>query len=179
MYSPSGHPRSKWFYFFIRTDLEKLTITSLAHQWILCSEWVPSEWESKQQQHHNNPQHDSSPSVHFLLREKLHVAYVIKKSVKMLLPWKSPSLLSSRIQIHPHICLELFWTVLFNIWNVFDCYIHLYSMAIFLTNMQDDHELDSCCGLLRCVYQLGLPFWRHPFNPEDTLQSKRYNAEFL
>ncbi len=22
--------------------------TSLAHQWILCSEWVPSEWESKQ-----------------------------------------------------------------------------------------------------------------------------------
>ncbi len=29
---------------FIRTDLEKFNITSLAHQWILCSEWVPSEW---------------------------------------------------------------------------------------------------------------------------------------
>ncbi len=28
-------------------------LTSLAPQWILCSEWVPSEWESKQ---HNNPQ---------------------------------------------------------------------------------------------------------------------------
>ncbi len=27
---------------------EKNSITSLAHQWILCSEWVPSEWESKQ-----------------------------------------------------------------------------------------------------------------------------------
>ncbi len=27
-----------------RTDLEKCSITSLAHQWILCSEWVPSEW---------------------------------------------------------------------------------------------------------------------------------------
>ncbi len=26
----------------------KFSITSLAHQWILCSEWVPSEWESKQ-----------------------------------------------------------------------------------------------------------------------------------
>ncbi len=25
------------------TDLEKCNITSLAHQWILCSEWVPSE----------------------------------------------------------------------------------------------------------------------------------------
>ncbi len=35
------------FLFFIRTDLEKFRITSLAHQWILCSEWVPSEWVSK------------------------------------------------------------------------------------------------------------------------------------
>ncbi len=26
----------------------KCSFTSLAHQWILCSEWVPSEWESKQ-----------------------------------------------------------------------------------------------------------------------------------
>ncbi len=26
--------------------------SSLAQQWIICSEWVPSEWESK---HHNNP----------------------------------------------------------------------------------------------------------------------------
>ncbi len=23
-------------------------LVSLAHQWILCSEWVPQEWESKQ-----------------------------------------------------------------------------------------------------------------------------------
>ncbi len=29
-------------------DLEKCSITSLAQQWILCSEWVPSERESKQ-----------------------------------------------------------------------------------------------------------------------------------
>ncbi len=27
---------------------EKCSITSLVHQWILCSEWVPSDWESKQ-----------------------------------------------------------------------------------------------------------------------------------
>ncbi len=27
---------------------EKFSITSLALQWMLCSEWVPSEWESKQ-----------------------------------------------------------------------------------------------------------------------------------
>ncbi len=29
--------------------LKKLNIPSFAQQWILCSEWVPSEWESKQQ----------------------------------------------------------------------------------------------------------------------------------
>ncbi len=44
-------------FFSIRTDLEKFSITSLAHQWILCSEWVPSEWESKKLiKHHKNPQ---------------------------------------------------------------------------------------------------------------------------
>ncbi len=44
-YSPSGHPRFRWVCFFTSTDLEKWSSTSLAHQWILCSEWVPSEWE--------------------------------------------------------------------------------------------------------------------------------------
>ncbi len=32
------------FTHFIRTDLEKDSIASLAHRWILYSEWVPSEW---------------------------------------------------------------------------------------------------------------------------------------
>ncbi len=48
IYSPSGQPRCGWACLFIRTDLEKFSITSLAHQRILCSEWVPSEWASKQ-----------------------------------------------------------------------------------------------------------------------------------
>ncbi len=39
--------RCRWVCFLIRTDLEKFSITSLDHRWILCSEWVPSEWESK------------------------------------------------------------------------------------------------------------------------------------
>ncbi len=34
--------------FVSSSDLEKCSITSVAHQWMLCSEWVPSEWESKQ-----------------------------------------------------------------------------------------------------------------------------------
>ncbi len=48
MYSPSGHPRCRWVCFFIGTDLEKFNITSLVHQWIHCSEWVPSDWQFKQ-----------------------------------------------------------------------------------------------------------------------------------
>ncbi len=33
--------------FVSSSDLEKCSTPSLACQWILCSEWVPSEWESK------------------------------------------------------------------------------------------------------------------------------------
>ncbi len=40
MYLPSGYPRCRWVCLFIRTDLEKFSITSLAHQLILFSEWV-------------------------------------------------------------------------------------------------------------------------------------------
>ncbi len=41
MYSLSGHLRCVCVFFL--ADLEKCSITSLAHQWMLCSEWVPSE----------------------------------------------------------------------------------------------------------------------------------------
>ncbi len=34
--------------FVSSSDLEKCSIESLSQQWMLCSEWVPSEWESKQ-----------------------------------------------------------------------------------------------------------------------------------
>ncbi len=38
IYSPSGH-----LSFFMGTDLEKCSIALLSKQWMLCSEWVPSE----------------------------------------------------------------------------------------------------------------------------------------
>ncbi len=54
----SGHPIYRWGCIFLAKDLEKFSIASLAHQWIICSEWIPSEWESKKliKKHHNNPQ---------------------------------------------------------------------------------------------------------------------------
>ncbi len=42
-----SHLKMNICWYFL-SDLEKCWIASLAHQWILCSEWVPSEWESKQ-----------------------------------------------------------------------------------------------------------------------------------
>ncbi len=44
IYLSSGLPRRWVGFFFLGKDLEK----GLMDQWILCSEWVPSEWESKQ-----------------------------------------------------------------------------------------------------------------------------------
>ncbi len=32
--------------FVSSSDLEKCVSASVSHQWMLCSEWVPSEWES-------------------------------------------------------------------------------------------------------------------------------------
>ncbi len=43
MYSTSGHLICRWVCFFMRTNMEKYSSTSLAHQWILCMEWVPSD----------------------------------------------------------------------------------------------------------------------------------------
>ncbi len=58
IYLPSSHPKCTWVCFFIRTNLEKCSITILP-QWFLCSEWVPSQliktWH-----------HDSSPSINIL-----------------------------------------------------------------------------------------------------------------
>ncbi len=34
--------------FVSSSDLEKCVSASVSQQWMLCSEWVPSEWESKQ-----------------------------------------------------------------------------------------------------------------------------------
>ncbi len=45
-----AHPRAIQYIdeFVSSSDLEKFCISSFDHQWMLCSEWVPSEWESKQ-----------------------------------------------------------------------------------------------------------------------------------
>ncbi len=44
--------------FVSSSDLEKCSIASVSQQWILCSEWVPSEWEPNLSQilsYHNKP----------------------------------------------------------------------------------------------------------------------------
>ncbi len=83
LFKGTVHPKTKFFWkcphsyaiqdvdeIVSSSDLEKCSIASLATQWMLCSEWVPSEWESKQliktsQSSTSNPHH-SSPSVNIL-----------------------------------------------------------------------------------------------------------------
>ncbi len=98
----------------------KRNFASLAHQWILCSEWVPSEGESKQliktsQQSSSNPHH-SSPSVNILWSENLHVGKKKRPSLRAIIHnnasfSESPSPVFSHIKIQRDICLQLFWTV--------------------------------------------------------------------
>ncbi len=109
---------------------EKNSITSLAHQWILCSEWVPSEWESKQLIK-TSKQPTPLQYTNILWREKLRVCmkqihhwgiltlnhrfwlkqhsiihYNIPSSEKV------HSLLSTHIKIHQHFCLKLLMNIL-------------------------------------------------------------------
>ncbi len=47
MYSLSDHSRCKMSFFLHWNRFGEFSLTSLAHKRILCSEWVPSEWEFK------------------------------------------------------------------------------------------------------------------------------------
>ncbi len=128
MYSLSGHPRCRWVCFFIWTDLEKCSITAVAHQWILCSEWVPSEWESKQliktsQNFTSNP-HNSSPSINIFITENLHVCNLkplLPAKIWVLYPkycflqWKTVSSESGEIKHHlpvKSVQKKLFYTIM-------------------------------------------------------------------
>ncbi len=108
----------------------EFSITSLAHQWILCSEWVPSE--SKQlKKHHNNPQVIHTTPVHQLMScvwsQKLHVCkkqihhFNFRQSLLVIM-YNNTSVSSKSSKksipccpltskIHTHTCLELFWLV--------------------------------------------------------------------
>ncbi len=80
MFWPSGHPRCRWVCIFIGTDLEKISITSHAHQWILCNEWVPSEWEPIQLMKTSQVV-DMTP-VHLFISCKAHsCVFVINRSI--------------------------------------------------------------------------------------------------
>ncbi len=68
--SPIYTNLTKIYSSFFFKDLITFNIASLAHQWIICSEWVPSEWESKQL---IKTLHLFCPSVNVLWSKKLLV----------------------------------------------------------------------------------------------------------
>ncbi len=82
-------------------DLEKFSIKSLAHQWILCSEWVPSEWECKafffyfkpllpknESSVHNTAFSSEKQNNHIWIRREIctdHVSFISSKQSKSVL----------------------------------------------------------------------------------------------
>ncbi len=113
------------------SDLEKCSIASLAHQWILCGEWVPSEWASKQLINTSEVIH--TPPVHQLMswEEKSYVPG--KKSISCCVSHQNPHTFTTVL----HCFLGLFWWIMdlyfswkqqFTVKNVL--------MYLFLTNTQ-------------------------------------------
>ncbi len=76
----------------LHLELEKFSITSLAHQWILCSEWVPSECFN----------------FELLLLDKSWKSIIHNSTSSS---EKVHSMLSSHIKINKHTYLELFSSV--------------------------------------------------------------------
>ncbi len=149
----------RWVCFFIRTDLgKKCSISSLAYQWILCSEWVPSEWESKQlikvSQYSTGNPHVSSPSINILWSKNPSIIHNNVSSSEKFHP-----LLSSYIKIHQHICLELTWNVFawkhfwtFLAWSVhISLLVQIAQMPIFYWGKQYyGQRLKTSCFICFC-----------------------------
>ncbi len=64
---------------FVSSSKQKCCITSLAHQWILCSEWVPSEWVQTADKNitkvHNSSQSISKCPVKWTLLVKIQIQH--------------------------------------------------------------------------------------------------------
>ncbi len=89
--------------FVSSSDLEKCSITSLSQQWLLCSEWVPSEWESKQlmkisQVIHTSPVQDKSwnKSIIDMFLTKIPVHNIVSSSEKVV--WSESGEKSAQIK---------------------------------------------------------------------------------
>ncbi len=134
-----AHPKMKMFWtcphpqaiqdvdeFVSSSDLENCSIPSFAQQWIIRSEWVLSEWESKQliAWHHKNPNpHHSGPSINIMWSQKLHVWFVRKKSIKMFLTFKNSS--TSWEWVHFQLIFFFWVNYSFNLCcQVFYCFIY-------------------------------------------------------
>ncbi len=77
MYSPSGRPRCRWVCFFIITNLEKCSITSLAHQSAVngCRQnESPNIWYK----HHNNSQVIHTTPVHKLMSCQVKICMFVR-----------------------------------------------------------------------------------------------------
>ncbi len=124
----------------------EFSITSLAH----CSEWVPSEYKSKQLLKTSQKKNYAwSVQEDFFTGE----SNIMERGLYFNLVWKRKE---------KNILMDLF---LRNLNLVTSQDFNQWTGVLWIT-----------CVLLWCFHQLcGFSFWRHPFNTEDPLMSKRWN----
>ncbi len=148
---------------------EECSIASLTHQWMLCSEWVPSEWESKQLIKHQQ----------------------IKKSllcIILLSPVKRSSGLNQERNMHwSSTVYEQKWSKKY-FKQICGCILMWETALLWIKCMESCFgqklllmmDLESQDVNWWTVYQLfGLSFWRHPFTAEHPLLRQWWNDTFL
>ncbi len=167
---------------FIRTDLEKCSFTSLAHQWTLYSEWVPSKRESIQLINH------SRPSVNVLRSEKLLCLQETNPSLKQFITsyccfwliYLSLNHNSSSSEGHLFWCRRdnfCYWRKCYGLWTGILIVNNSlkWKMSWWIYYKLFRLLVDYCDVFISCLDS----FWRHPFTAEEPLVSKWCNATFL
>ncbi len=132
----------------------------MSHQRILCSEWVPSEWESKQIK-----KKSASPVISHI---KIHPHLCLELFCLVNSAWsvQISLLIQTRTLFHWRKSYYGLWTrilvknILMDLFQLLSSPdVNWWTGVVWIT-----------CALLWCFYQLfGLSFWRHPFTAEHPL----------
>ncbi len=144
---------------------------------MLCSEWVPSEWESKQLNNKSTIKtfltwnRGSCFGLFWLVNSAWSVQISLLIQTRLLFIWRKRYYMDS--------CFS--WNQRFEVKNILMVYLFLTNMQLLLSPDVNwwTGVVWITCGLLLCFYQLfGLSFWRHPFTAEHPLLRHWCNATF-
>ncbi len=128
--------------FVSSSGLEKCVSASVSHQWMLCSEWVPSEWESDK----NITITHTTPVHQFMSCEVKNCVFIRNKSLIFKTVWLS-WIVNSAWSFSPE--NAILWIDLYFIQEQsFEVQNALCMMYLFIANMQ---LVDYCDVFISCL----------------------------